>query len=433
MLGALSRLPYDRAVPALARSTPPAAGILPGVLLAMLAAACGESPMADLPPGVLPPSRTKMLLVGVDGLDDDIVDRLIERHELPHFEALFAGGTHGTLETLEPTASPALWTSIATGRRPEVHGIHHFLDEATQSLYGSSQVRVPWIWEVLGDRGRTVGIVNWWATWPPPEVNGFLVSNVWPHSENQVAELARFSRHLPGGVSDETARLTSTYPLGLVRDLQRFVVREEDIPPEDLQALGLQKAGFRYFWDYPEYVARREAGLWLYERERPDFMAVYFWFLDHVQHQYFNVKDSVVIRCYEEIDRMLGAFVARADEDTVVLVCSDHGFRRAALGTSAHSDRAFLAMRGPNVIPGGSIEGASILDLAPTILALLGGPIAEDLPGRILAGALRPEFLERFPPPSVATFGPAQRPAASRSLPLEEELQERLRSLGYIK
>ena len=87
------------------------------LLVLILAIACS--------PGIREP-RARVVLIGIDAATPEIVERLAERGFLPNLSALMKRGAWGTLESLVPMRSPALWTSIATGQPPEVHGIHGF-------------------------------------------------------------------------------------------------------------------------------------------------------------------------------------------------------------------------------------------------------------------------------------------------------------------
>jgi hypothetical protein len=97
-------------------------------------------------------------------------------------------------------------------------------------------------------------------------------------------------------------------------------------------------------------------------------------------------------------------------------------------------DGILLAAGGP--IRHLKVQGATLLDVAPTIAALLGLPVAADLPGRVLTEIFDPAFLERYPVRTVPTWeGSVERQVrdldeASTADPAAEEM---LRSLGYIE
>ena len=107
---------------------------------------------------------------------------------------------------------------------------------------------------------------------------------------------------------------------------------------------------------------------------------------------------------YLEADLWLGELLEQVKYDYVVLA-SDHGFgRNPSPGLSGHhspvvpeAHRGILSITGPGVRAGFETD-ATVLDVAPTLAYLLGLPVAEDLPGRLLLEAFTPARLARHPP-----------------------------------
>ena len=100
-----------------------------------------------------------------------------------------------------------------------------------------------------------------------------------------------------------------------------------------------------------------------------------------------------------------------------------------------HRPNGVIFMKGKTIKMGQRIEGASIIDLAPTILHLMGAPVPTDMDGKVLEETIRPSYLEQNPP--RYTEPPAnEKTKAARAAYSEEEaarVEERLRSLGYIE
>ena len=92
---------------------------------AELLQACGRGP-ESLPP----PTGERVLLIGVDAATWTVMRPLIDAGRLPTFKKLVSEGWSGTLRSMEPTVSPAIWTTIATGKVPDQHGIHGFVVES---------------------------------------------------------------------------------------------------------------------------------------------------------------------------------------------------------------------------------------------------------------------------------------------------------------
>ena len=93
--------------------------------------------------------------IGLDGLDWEILDPLIEQGRLPHLEGLIENGTRAKLLSISPMLSPVIWTTVATGVEPSRHGIIDFLiedpDSDQRQPVTSAQRQVPAVW-VIGSR-----------------------------------------------------------------------------------------------------------------------------------------------------------------------------------------------------------------------------------------------------------------------------------------
>ena len=123
---------------------------------------------------------TKVLLIGIDGATWEIIDRLLGEGKLPTIKSLIDSGVRSPLETLKPTLSPAIWTTIVTGKLPDNHGILGFdgVPGLTMRTLPTSQMRkTKAVWNILSDIKGTVGFINWWCTWPAEKVSGFIVSD----------------------------------------------------------------------------------------------------------------------------------------------------------------------------------------------------------------------------------------------------------------
>ena len=130
------------------------------------------------------------ILFGVDGADWEVVEWMWEQDRLPHLKRLADRGVAAPLETFHH-ASPVIWTSVATGVMPDVHGITEFV---VPTIKGDQPVsstlrRVPALWNMVTATGGRVAVLGWWASWPAEEVNGTIISDrsvheipdrVWP-------------------------------------------------------------------------------------------------------------------------------------------------------------------------------------------------------------------------------------------------------------
>ena len=119
------------------------------------------------------PSR--VIVLGLDGMDPQTVDLLMSEGKLPNFAKMRQHGAYAPLVSAEPLLSPVVWTTIATGKGPDQHPIGHFVavNEKGDPLPVTSRMRkVKPLWNILSDAGRRVAVAGWWATWPSDKVNG---------------------------------------------------------------------------------------------------------------------------------------------------------------------------------------------------------------------------------------------------------------------
>ncbi len=420
--------------------------------------------------------RAPVIWIGLDGLDWEILDRLASEGKIPNWKRLVAEGWSARLETFFPLISPILWTSAATGATPDLHRVLDFqeVDPKTGAkvpISGSSRA-VPAAWNVASAAGRKVGVVGWWATHPAEEVNGFFVSDRASPILFQDLSLsgAAFPAALEAGVAQVVGRDGRVTP----EDLAPFL----DVPaPEIAKALLERESSGGRTRQPVAGLARVLAATRvshriardLYDRERPDLLALYLEGTDEVGHLFapdtppklectpdadVGRYGRVVDTYYALVDRVLGQWMRRAREDSATLVIhSDHGFKwgkdrpcgfsAAGWATAAfwHRPEGVLAAwgagaeRGRGLNPGGgqipSRGKATILDVAPTILALLDLPADPKMSGRALSEAFR--GLASPPRKDLFTTTPVRRVAAVPvTAEKANEYAMKLIALGYL-
>jgi hypothetical protein len=143
-------------------------------LLTLLAGASGIACSQAERPG-------RVLIIGIDGATMRVIEPMIAAGRLPNLEAIARTGASGRLHSLLPLLSPRIWTSVATGKPPDEHGILGWVlprktGEATR-LYDSHDRRVHALWNIFSHHGRSVATVNWLMSYPPEPVNGVMISD----------------------------------------------------------------------------------------------------------------------------------------------------------------------------------------------------------------------------------------------------------------
>ena len=437
---------------------------VPLLLLAFSAVACGRREQAAPPApaarlaveetdvatrAVSSRAGSPVIWIGLDGLDWELLDRLATSGVMPNWKRLTSEGWSGRLASSYPLLSPILWTTAATGVPPDVHRVLDFqeVDPATGRkvpISGASRA-VPAVWNLASAAGKKVGVVGWWATHPAEEVNGFFVSD---HASPILFESlpltgVAFPSPLESGVGQVVARDGKVAD----EDLRRFLD-----PPRDEKAKTLSRvlAATRV----TQRIARD-----LYDRDRPDLLALYFEGTDEIGHLFassappklactsaedFARYGRVVDEYYTLVDRLLGQWMRRAKEDgATLLVSSDHGFKWGAdrpcgfasgnWATAAfwHRPEGVVAAWGARVAPSPKRSSAKILDLAPTVLALLDLPADRRMTGAVMSSALRGVAA---PPREDLFAGIAVRRVSAEptSETQSDEYVRKLVALGYL-
>ena len=197
------------------------------------------------------------------------------------------------------------------------------------------------------------------------------------------------------------------------------------------------------------------------ENEPWDFAAVYYETIDMVGHHFmpyhpprmsaiderdFELYRDVMTGVYRWHDMMLARLLQLVDDNTTVILVSDHGFHSdhlrplSAVANEAeeavawHRQHGIFAMAGPGVLRDERIYGATLLDVAPTVLTILGLPVGVDMDGKVLAQAFAEPVASEFIPSWDTVPGDAgMHPADLRIDPLDaSEAIRQLVDLGYM-
>jgi hypothetical protein len=429
---------------------------------ALLAVAAGPAPgePAMVPLTVSKGARTTVL--AIDGFDRQLHERL---RPAPSPRALPPGSAanvhplfpvfDSALVELQPSDSrdPArLWTTIATGVRPERHGVNALETRRVVGLQGrlvtgstgrvigaatdllrltrpatasNFERRVKTFWEVAEEAGLRTAVVNWWATWPATTSRGIVIS------DRAVLRLER------GGPLDAELAPTELYePLRAQwPEIQKTAHDQAQISflhmrEGDLRAILTRSGGL-------DLSMLRIADRIGTEHDL-DLLVVYLPGLDIAQHALLaenggpssafqlDLRLAALHRYYAFLDRVAGGALRRAER-------AGHNVFVITQAGRLHQGRGILAALGAGLQMNPGVHG-TVLDVAPTILHALGVPLARDLDGRVVTGLFNTAFLERHPVRFVDTYGRRGAVTAARGeAPLDQEMIDRLRSLGYVR
>jgi len=402
----------------------------------------------------------KVLLIGWDAADWKVIYPLIKQGKMPTLAKFISEGVHGKIKTLDPPLSPMLWTSMATGYRADKHGIMGFIEPLADNSgirpVTSTSRKVKAIWNILHSKGMKSNVVSWWPSNPAEPINGVMVSNLYQQANKTLKD----GWEMPKG---------TVYPEELSDKLKEFRVHPSELTANHLlpflpnlkkQDLKKDKMIAGVVNTLANAASVHAVSTYLQRETDWDFMAIYHDAIDHFCHTamkfhpphrkgmpkdlYENYK-QVVTAGYLFHDMMLERTLSLLDDDTTVIIVSDHGFHSDHLrpkyllkepGAPAqeHSPFGIFCMKGPGVKKGEIIHGASILDITPTLLNLYGLPIGKNMEGK----ALVQSYSENIIPDYIEDWENVEGDFGMHSSDLKDdpwasqEAMQQLIELGYI-
>jgi predicted AlkP superfamily phosphohydrolase/phosphomutase len=270
-------------------------------------------------------SKCRVIMVGLDGATFDLIKPWAEQGKLPTFQRLLKSGTSGPLESVPNQRSAAAWTSLATGLNPGKHGLFEFYEQAPNTynirFINSSAGAGKSLWKILSEYGRKVAVMNVPMTYPAEQVNGFLIAGI----DAPSAQSERFV--YPPEVLEEIRQKFGRY---IIEPGVNGYVVQGDIE----RAVQSLREEIQQKTDIAQFLLRNKP--W-------DFFMVVFRSLDAAQHGFWKFLDSagasadpvnarkygnVILETYQQLDAAIETICGCMDENTSLLIISDHGFGR---------------------------------------------------------------------------------------------------------
>ncbi len=259
----------------------------------------------------------RVLVIGLDGATFDLLLPWAEQGHLPHLQRLLQQGSYGNLRsTLQPLSAPA-WATFMTGANQGRHGLYDFVqrqpDAYRLQVTNGSFVKLPLLFETVGEHGRHVISVNVPMTFPPRPVNGVMV----------------------GGPFAPVVNAELVYPPSLALKLLSLVDNYVLIPDFD----PTHPDPLRHYAQELVATVSKHAQLTLHllDTQPWDLCTVVFTAIDEVQHAFWQCMDApdqspdarfrhAIRNVYQQADAAIGELLRRVDDETLVIVMSDHGF-----------------------------------------------------------------------------------------------------------
>lgn len=254
----------------------------------------------------------KVIVIGLDGATWDLLKPWADDGKLPTLKKLMNEGTWGKLEsTTPPTTFPA-WQSLFTGMNPGKLGVYDFVQvnigqkkyriNSPESFHGRPHT----IWKILSRFGYRSAIVNV-PTAEVTRINGVMIGGAfsfrkptYPHKFGQVLQKLGYEQ----------------YPNKLIKAFLRARKKSSILGPNQ-KIREIAESTFDSRFKVAKYILRKQ---------KPHFLAFVIFSIDNIQHFFWG--EEIVENLWQHLDNEIGDFLAELDENTYVILCSDHGFSK---------------------------------------------------------------------------------------------------------
>ncbi len=289
--------------------------------------------------------RHDIIMIEIDGLTWDILNPMLKNQQLPNLAKVIANGSSGILRSMSPPLSPMIWTSIVSGKGPHKHGVNNFSVTA-------HSVKCKRIWDIFTEKGLRCGTFSHLLTWPPLKLDCFCVPGMLAHGTETVPPELSFIKQLAMDEKIGKDRSLKKYFKHFFKGL-RYGIKLSTFFSIVAYLVKSKMRRFSYkeaFFKKRGLAAQMNSDLFrrLYQKTRPDFSIFYTNFIDACCHQFWKYLESdkfedvspdeinqfkqIIPSAYRHMDGIVGELLNQTNENTTVIILSDHGFQ-AALGS----------------------------------------------------------------------------------------------------
>jgi len=363
-------------------------------------------------------SKPRVVLFGINGAEWDIIKPLLLRGEMPNLARVIERGVSGKMRTISAPNCPKIYSIFETSTPPQENGITGFLVHGATA--NTSMLRTQPLWSLLSQNGVSVGMANVPATFPAKPVNGYMISGMLTRGKDCEDGV------LCSPKVSEVTRGHAVYPRSMVQELEKNVgdfhidcarmPEAKDLPGHEVatvyswlaQVTKIREEQRRLF-DY--LLANHPTDFTFFVQSCEDRVGHWLYPIQPYNVGYNSKVHTIQVNAfpdqYRAMDKVLGTILRHVDENTVLMIISDHGIKPLREGEShaAHMDHGgttpiiakhdfedgddvpgvFIAM-GPGIKKGVRVTGLpmSVFDIAPTILHFYGIAQPPQMQGRVL-------------------------------------------------
>lgn len=259
------------------------------------------------------------MILGLDCAEPSLVlERWRDR--LPTLAGLMERGAYGRLTSVIPPITVPAWSCMMASRTPGDLGVYGFRNRSDHSydalfIANGTAIKEPRLWDLATRRGKRSIVLGVPGTYPPRPLNGVLVTCfLTPSTESQYT--------FPPMLRREVEQVVGEY----LFDTKEFRTEKKDWLLEQIYEMTDRRFALAEY-----LLATKPWELFVMVEMGPDRMHHGFWKdmdPEHRKHEPGGRFESAILDYHVHLDGLLAKLLAYADEDTAVLVVSDHGAKR---------------------------------------------------------------------------------------------------------
>jgi len=254
--------------------------------------------MSDQASGSGADSGRKVFVIGLDGATWDIILPLAKKGDLPCFKRLLDAGSHGVLNSTLPCVTPPAWGAFLTGASPARHNVLDFTKRIDSDIFEFvtfQDLAVPKLWHALTHFDKRSIFLGLPFTFPPEKIKGIIV----PGPPVPVRGIETWPPDVAAQILDRMPDYTAELQYGNKQEILGEIYRATR--------------------------NRCDLAKWLMKREAWDFFMITIIATDRLHHKMWH-RDDVLGEYYRHLDGELAKILEEVDDDTYVVLMSDHGF-----------------------------------------------------------------------------------------------------------
>jgi len=245
---------------------------------------------------------------------------VFERFNLPNIRKLMENGIYGELESTIPAITCPAWMSMMTSKNPGKLGFYGFRNRANYSydemiIANAKLVKEDTVWRILTRHGKKSIIIGVPQTYPPKPLNGYMITSFLTPDTN-----SRYT--YPASLKDEIKEVVGDYML----DVEEFRTENKDYLLQQIYEMTEKR-----FKVATHLMNTKEWDFFMMVEMGPDRIHHGFWKFFDEQHRKYESGSkyvSAIEDYFKYLDEKIGELLSNVDDDTTVIVVSDHGIKR---------------------------------------------------------------------------------------------------------